>query len=166
VSRDPEEVRDPRTFRWVESGVSGLAAPREWDAVVLVEAPGVDGDRVELVILPDGGVAPPDAAAGAHVFRAAVRLAPPFRLVAVRRAGTTWAVGAVAIQVAELPGVDGDELALVVDRDGARSLEVDGRREVAVLAAIERLAGGRAGPYVLRAYRLAGAFWETAIDPL
>jgi len=72
----------------------------------------------------------------------------------------------VRIEVARLPGVEGEELQLLVDADGARSLEIDGRREIAALPVVERVAGGRAGPYVLRATRLTDSFWETAVDPL
>ena len=34
-----DEISDPRAFRWVESGVSGLARAREWDATAIAEVP-------------------------------------------------------------------------------------------------------------------------------
>ena len=39
---------------WLEAGITGIARLREWDAVVTVSAPGVSGDEVEFVALPDG----------------------------------------------------------------------------------------------------------------
>jgi hypothetical protein len=163
VSGGSDDLRDPRAFRWVESGVSGLARPREWDEVALVEAPGLTGDRAELVVLADGRTL---GAEGAGPVHDALALAPPYRVLAVRRDGATWAVAAVAISVAELPGLAGENLVLVVDEDGARSLEVDGGREVAALEQVERLAAGRTGAYVLRGARIEGELWEVALDPL
>ncbi len=78
-----------------------------------------------------------------------------------------WAVGAVGIRVAELPrDLEGDELTLVVDEGGARSLEIDGRPTLAPADVLERLTGGRFAAYVLRASRLAGRFWEFRVEPL
>lgn len=78
-----------------------------------------------------------------------------------------WAIGAVAIEVAELPAdVEGDDLMLTVTEAGERELLVDGRPALAGLPAIERLATGRHEAYVLRANRLEGALWEVSIDPL
>jgi hypothetical protein len=92
---------------------------------------------------------------------------PPYRATAVRRHGDTWAVGAVAIEVADLPAdVEGDELMLTVTGEGERELLVDGRPVVADLRALERLAAGRHEAYVLRAARLQGSLWEVKVDPL
>ena len=92
---------------------------------------------------------------------------PPYRVFARRREGDLWAVGAVRIQVAELPtGLEGEELTLVVDEEGERSVTVDGRPTVVALDALERLVGGRFRAYVLRARRLDAAFWEFTVDPL
>ena len=89
----------------------------------------------------------------------------PYRAVAVRRHADTWAVGAVSIEVAELPGLGGDEATLVVTDEGA-TLEVDGRPTLAGMETLERLAAGRARAYVLRAARLEADVWEFTIDPL
>ena len=94
-------------------------------------------------------------------------LAPPYRATAVRRHGDTWAVGAVAIEVADLPAdVEGSELMLTVTEQGERELLVDGRPVVADLRALERLAASRHQAYVLRAARLQGSLWEVQVDPL
>jgi hypothetical protein len=91
----------------------------------------------------------------------------PYRATAVRRAGDTWAVGAVAIELADLPAdVTGEELMLTVTEDGERELVVDGRPAVEGLSAVEQVARGRHAAYVLRAKRLEGSLWEVLIDPL
>jgi hypothetical protein len=92
---------------------------------------------------------------------------PPYRATALRRHGDTWAVGAVAIEVADLPAdVEGEELMLTVTEEGERELLIDGRPAVASLPALERLGAGRHQAYVLRAARLRGTLWEVLIDAL
>jgi hypothetical protein len=94
-------------------------------------------------------------------------VAPPYRATAIRRQGDTWAVGAVAIEVADLPAdVEGGELMLTVTEQGERELLIDGRPAVVNLPALERLAADRHEAYVLRAARLQGTLWEVLVDPL
>jgi hypothetical protein len=91
----------------------------------------------------------------------------PYRAVAVRREGDAWAVGAVAIEVVELPAdTEGEELMLTVTHEGERALEVDGRPTLAGIETLERAAGARFEAYVLRATRLRDRLWEIGIDPL
>jgi hypothetical protein len=92
---------------------------------------------------------------------------PPFRAVGVRQDGATWAVGAVSIEVAELPAdTEGDELMLTVTEEGERALEVDGRPSTASVPALEEAAGDRYDAYFLRATRLDERLWEIGLDPL
>ncbi len=94
-------------------------------------------------------------------------LDPPYRAVAVRRDGDAWAVGAVAIEVADLPAdVEGEELMLTVTEEGERELLVDGRPNLAAIDALTRVAGDRFAAYVLRGVRLQGSLWEVTVDPL
>jgi hypothetical protein len=94
-------------------------------------------------------------------------LDPPYRALAVRRDRDMWAVGAVAIEVAELPAdTEGEELMLTVTEEGERALEVDGWPTVEGIDAVERAARGRFDAYVLRATRLEDRLWEIGIDPL
>jgi hypothetical protein len=94
-------------------------------------------------------------------------LEPPYRALAVRRDGDTWAVGGVAIEIAELPAdTEGDELMLMVTQEGERALEVDGRPSVEGIDAVERVAAGRFDAYVFRATRIEGTLWEIGLDPL
>jgi hypothetical protein len=95
------------------------------------------------------------------------QLDPPFRAVAHRREGSAWAVGAVAIEVVELPAdTEGEELMLTVTETGERALEVDGRTALSGIDALERVAGGRFDAYVLRATRIRERVWEIGVDPL
>jgi hypothetical protein len=116
-------------------------------------------------VLGEAGDAPDVAACAEKAL--AGEVAPPYRATAVRRQSDTWAIGAVAIQVADLPAdVEGGELMLTVTEQGERELRVDGRPVVADLRALERLAAGRHEAYVLRAARLQGTLWEVLVDPL
>jgi hypothetical protein len=128
------------------------------------------GEEAVFVLLDDGRLLP------LHGLREAMdpaaralegELDTPYRALVVRREGDTWAVGAVAIEVAELPAdTEGDELMLTVTQEGERALEVDGRPTLEGIEALERAAGDRYDAYVLRATRLDERLWEIGIDPL
>ncbi|TML56014.1 MAG: hypothetical protein E6G15_02065 [Actinobacteria bacterium] len=49
---DPAPV-DPGPH-WGETGIHGLPRPRRWDAVGAAEAPGLTGDELHFVALPNG----------------------------------------------------------------------------------------------------------------
>ena len=123
-----------------------------------------------FVSLADGrliGLHGPEDAMEAAARALAGELEPPYRALAVRREGDMWAVGAVAIEVAELPAdTEGEELMLTVTQEGERALEVDGRPTLEGIEALERAAGDRYDAYVLRATRLDERLWEIGIDPL
>lgn len=107
--------------RWGEVGIHGLHRLREWDAVATVSAPGLAGERLELVALEDGRTLPPHAAALAD----AVRVPRPFRAEAVNRGNGTWAVAARRIAVRALDAL-GDEVERVEDGVVLRGRRVDG----------------------------------------
>ena len=128
-----------------------------------------EGDDCRFVALGERIVVEDGSAAVAACAEAALtaEIEPPYRGVAVRRESDAWAIGAVAIEVAELPAdVEGDEVMLTVTEEGERELLVDGRSALAGLPALERLAGPRHEAYVLRAARLEGSLWQVTIDPL
>jgi hypothetical protein len=92
---------------------------------------------------------------------------PPFRAVGIRHEGSTWAVGAVGIEVAELPAdTEGEELMLTVTQEGERALEIDGRPADVPVPGLDETAGGRYDAFVLRATRLEVRLWEIGLDPL
>jgi hypothetical protein len=151
---------------WLAAGITGLARGREWDAVVVAEAPGTAGEELEFVALADGrllaeGDAAPFASALADTIEA------PYRAVAVRR-GDVWAVGACRIEVARLdPDPEADDLELTWDGN-TLALLADGAPSGASQAApLERIASERErGGYAARAHRLAGDLWELSVLPL
>ena len=48
-----EPLAEPGPPGWLDVGIHGVPRPREWDAVLTVEAE-VDGDRAVFVALPEG----------------------------------------------------------------------------------------------------------------
>jgi len=94
-------------------------------------------------------------------------LDPPFRAAGIRQEGSTWAVGAVGIEVIDLPAdTEGEELTLTVNQEGERALEIDGEPGAETIPALEEAGGGRYDAYFVRASRLDGQVWEIEIDPL
>jgi hypothetical protein len=150
-------------------GVHGLARVREWDTVVTAESEPLTGDEVNFAALPDGTLivdedVPDDSLAPlAEAVEGA--LDPPYRAQAVRKSDRVWAVGAVSIEVAELPGTAGDALDLAVQA-GGRTLAVDGEAAFGGVPALERIAGARFEEYVARAERLDGDVFEIRVAPL
>ena len=150
----------PTRPSWDHAGISGLARPRRWDAVAAVEAPGLDGDEREFVLLGDGTLIGDEEDVA---LAEAVGLDPPFRAQAVRRGGDLWAVAANRITVVELdedPGGDTVDLAL---HGGERTLLVDGARTFGSIPALERLVGGNGA---LHAKRLDESLWEVSVSAL
>ncbi|HZT91709.1 MAG TPA: hypothetical protein VFA05_06710 [Gaiellaceae bacterium] len=151
-----------------EPGIHGVPRARRWDAVATAsDVPDAAGDRIEFVALDDGTLVvdedEPDAAVGA--LADAVALAPPYRAEAVRRHGRTWAVAVSRIQVARLPGLDGDSAELVSTREG-RTLTVDGRRAFGSALSLERVGEAVGREYVVRAQRVDGDLWQVEATPL
>jgi hypothetical protein len=153
-----------------EAGITGLHRFREWQATATVEAPGLEGDEVSFVVLPDGSVLVDEEAGDTPLTALAdaleEQLAPPYRARGVRRRGDVWAVGANPIEVVDLrPDVEGDELELVWS-GGERSLTVDGARTFGSVPQLEELASKRSTDFVVHAARLDGSLWEVRVTPL
>ena len=152
-----------------EPGIHGVPRTRRWDAVGTATAPGLRGDAVHFVALPDGTIVveedEPDDAIGPLADAAEAAVAPPYRAEAVRRGPETWAVGASRIQVAEVAGLAGDEAELAVTRDG-HVLRIDGRTTLGRVTALERVGEAVGAEYVVRATRLDGALWEVEASPI
>jgi hypothetical protein len=155
---EPEGTLGPA---WDEVGIHGLHRPREWDAVVTVEAPEIDADRVSFAVLPGGRTVVEDGPANVAPLARAVEavLRPPFHVDAVRRDGGLWATAARTVTIVELPDVIGDEIELAV-HDGTRSLLIDGAPAFGSIAALER------PDHVARARRLDGDTFEVTFDRL
>ena len=153
---------DPRP-RWQETGVHGLARPREWDATVTAEAPDVPGDAATFVVLPDRTLLVedgPDESLDALATAVEEILEPPYRARASRQSERLWAVQARRIRVIEIPnGPAGDTIELVTTRDGT-TLTVDDAREFGSIPQLEGLGD------VVRATRLDGESWEIQVEKL
>lgn len=162
-----EPLAGPAPPPWMETGIHGVNRPRQWDAVVTVEAEGVEGDRVQFVdpgdgtlVVEEGQDIEPLAAALDGLVQA------PYRAEAVRQGEAQWAVGIRYVQVVEL-GDDpqGEELTLTM-RDGERTLVVDGASVFGSIPALEQVGATRGASYVVQARRLSGALWEVKALPL
>jgi hypothetical protein len=178
MSEDP--IGDPRAFRWVESGVSGLARPRQWDATALVDVEALRGSdlaQLDFRILADGsasGDVPPEALAP---LTGELGLEPPYAVHAVRRGENAWAVGALRIESepVDLPaGIAASSLEVAVPPDGETMLLADGEivtdeptgADADAFREIERLGRERFQAFVARADRVEDGRWELTVDPL
>jgi hypothetical protein len=147
-----------------ETGIHGVPRQREYDAVVTVDAPDVEGSTARFVGLPDGSLVIEEGEGDLSPLAEAIEseVAAPYRATAIRRSETHWAVAAQGLRVVELPEPGGDEVELVIKGD-ERTLVVDGNRSFGTLPELEELADRDA---VIRAARLEGALWEVRVDPL
>jgi len=146
---------------WDEVGIHGVHRPKEWDAVVTVEAPEIDADRVLFVVLPGGDLVIDEGPDNLEPLATALEadLAPPFRAEAVRRDGGLWAAAARSVALIDLPGVTGTEIELTSHR-GERTLVIDKNPTFGTIPALER------PEHVVRAHRLDGETWEVTFDRL
>jgi hypothetical protein len=164
---DQPEVLDPGPH-WGETGIHGVPRPRRWDAVGSAEAPGLTGDEVHFVVLPNGDLVvdediPPDTLAPlAEAVEQAVER--PFRAEGINRGEEMWAVAARRVRIAEIDAA-GDELELTV-HDGERTLKVDGERTFGSVPELELLGESESPSYVVRAVRLEGRLWEVEVTAL
>jgi hypothetical protein len=153
---------------WGVTGIHGVPRPRRWDAVASAEAPGLAGDELHFVALPNGDLLvdedePEDTLAPlADAIEQTVEA--PYRAEAVRQNDEIWTVAARRVRVAEFEA-EGEELELV-EAEGARTLTVDGAREFGSIPELERIGGEQGEHYVVRARRLDGGLWEVEADPL
>jgi hypothetical protein len=164
----PREPIDPRHPFWQVVGIHGIPREREWDAVASAEAPGLPGDDVEFVVLPDGSlVVDEDVPDGTLAPLAdALSLPSPYHAFGLRQDADVWSVAAKRVQVVEVPEhVEGDEIQLVVT-DETRTLVVDDMPSNQSIPSLEAFAAEQFGSFVLRASRLDDLLWEVTVIPL
>jgi hypothetical protein len=156
--------RPARTGAIGETGIHGIPREREYDAVVTVAAPDVEGDAARFVAFGDGTLIVEEGDGELAALAEAIEqeVERPYRAVAVRRGDAQWAVAGKAVRLVKLPEPGGDEVELALNGE-ERTLVVDGNREFGTLPALEALADGDA---VIRASRLDGNIWEIRVDPL
>ena len=167
MEQQPEPFVDPGPH-WGAAGIHGVPRPRRWDAVASAEAPGLAGDEVHFVALPDGDLIvdedePEDTLAPlAEAVEQIVE--PPYRAEAVRQGEGVWAVAARRVEVASFEA-GGDRIELVAG-DAGRTLTVDGERAFGTIPELERIGLAEGASYVVRATRLDEALWEIEAHPL
>ena len=126
----PETPAHDTYPRWGEAGIHGLHRPREWDALVGAEAPGIAGERARFVALPDGTLVVdeevPDGALVPLAEAVEATIGPPYRAEGVRRGERAWSVGARRITVAAYPEQEADELELVEEGQVVLGRRLDG----------------------------------------
>jgi hypothetical protein len=149
-------------------GIHGLARLREWDTVVTAEAPELEGDGVDFVALPDGGllVEEEEGDAALDPLAAAVeeQLAPPYRARGARQTETLCAVSARRIEVARFDA-EGERLELTQSPEG-RTLRIDGMPAFGSVPALERLGETVGDAFAVQAERLDADLWEVRVAPL
>lgn len=152
-----------------EAGIHGVPRARRWDTVAVAEAPGLHGDAVHFVVLPDGTLLveedEPDKALTPLADAVEAALKPPYRAESVRRGGDSWSVAAERIEVVEVPGLGGDEAELVASSDG-KVLRIDGHTTLGSAPVLERAGEAHGREYVVRANRLDGDLWQVEATPL
>jgi hypothetical protein len=147
-----------------ETGIHGVPRERQYEAVVAVDAPDVEGATARFVGLEDGSLLIEEGEGDLTALAEAIEreVVAPYRATAVRRGETQWAVAAHGLRVVELPEPGGDEIELAI-RGDERTLVVDGNRTFGTFPELEKLSEGDS---VIRAARLDGALWEVRVDPL
>ena len=175
-----DEIRDPRAFRWVETGVSGLARQREWDATAIAEVSelrATEEAEIEFRLLGDGSVIGDVAPTVLAELTKDLRIEPPFAARAVRQNETEWMVGALRLEsgLVELPaGVESLSLEVAVPPEGEAMYIVDGEilgeapsgAQAEAFGRLEELGAERFQAFVARADRLEDGRWELTVDPL
>ena len=147
-----------------------MARPGEYDVVIAVAAPEIQGDAVDFATLANGDVIVDTEQGDADLspFADAVerQLAPPYRVVARRGDGDQWSVAARGIDVLELHFEGGDEIELA-SIDGQIDLKVDGKTWQGSIPELEHAGEAANGEdYVVQAERLDGNLWEVRASPL
>jgi hypothetical protein len=175
-----DDISDPRAFRWVEAGVSGLAREREWDATAIAEVldlRATDEAEIDFRLLGDGSLIGDVAPTVLHDLTRDLRIEPPYAARAVRQNETEWIVGAIRLEseLVELGAdVDAASLEVAVPPEGETMYLVDGEiladeptgAVADAFGRLEELGADRFQAFVARADRLEDGRWEMAVDPL
>ena len=122
--------------------IHGVPRARTWDVIASAAAPGLTGETVTFVVLPDATIVVeedvPDASLAPLAEAVEQSLQPPYRAAAIRHDKDVWAVVAERIEIVELAGLEGDAIDLTVV-DGERTLTIDGERTIRPLPTLDAL---------------------------
>ena len=168
LEQQPEQPLVDPGPHWGVTGIHGVPRPRRWDAVASAQAPGLAGDELDFVALPNGDLVvdedEPEDTIAPLAESVEQTIEPPYRAEAVRQRDDVWAVAARKVRVATFEA-DGDELELVVS-DAGRAVTVDGERTFGSVAELEDIGRSEGEHYVVRAKRLDADLWEVEANPL
>ena len=151
------------------SGITGIARPARWLAVVAATAPEILGSEVYFVTLADGSIVVdedvPDGALSPLAEAVERSIPPPYQAEAARQDGDVWCVGANPVAIATLPATFEGDAIEQSSYEGQQTCSVDGAPHdiVPELAEIGRL---RAADYALSAERLDETTWVVYSEPL
>jgi hypothetical protein len=151
------------------TGVTGIARPARWVAVVTATAPALPGDALEFVVLDDGTIvvaaAVPDGSLTPLADAVEHVVAPPYSAEATRQDGDLWAVGANPVAIAELPaGLEGGVIEQAAyGRETSCSIDGASCDPFPQLAELGRRRGV---DYTLRADRLDATTWVVRVEVL
>jgi hypothetical protein len=159
---------DPRPA-WQETGIHGIPRPREWDATLTADGPGIDGNDVRWVALPDGTLLVeegPDSPLDPLAAAVEERLQPPYRARAARQVGDVWAVQVTRLEVIALPTAPAGDTINVARNGGSPTLTVDGREVFGSVPALEERGAREGDAYAVHAERLDGDMFEIGASAL
>src|SRR5262249_55080237 len=135
-----------------------------------VVAPGLQGDEVGFIALPEGDLIVEKEDGGGDLSPLAdaieQQVPTPYRAVAARQDGDRWGVGAKRIEVAEGAFPQGETLELS-RKDSWDEFRVDGVPSDEVVPPELRRLGERTGrDFFVKAERIDGDLWEVRVSPL
>lgn len=145
-------------------------SPREWDTTTALTVPGLLGNRVSFVTLPNSDLIVEEEEGNGDLspFADAVeeRVTPPYRAVGTRQSGDLWGVGAKRIEVAEFAFAGADALELS-QSEGVTELRAGGEpADEAAPVELQRLGERTGSDFCVEAKRIDGDFWEVKVSPL
>jgi len=159
----------PAFGRWPAYLSGAMARPAVWDLVTSVTAPGIAGDEVQFVTLPEGDMIVDTETGDGDLSPIAdaveKQLKPPYRVLGRREDNDVWGVAARAIDVVELHFEGGDEIELV-ENEGSTELRVDGELRHEPIPELERAGETLGSDFVVQADRLDGDLWEIRVSAL
>jgi hypothetical protein len=155
---------DPHGVIRVDSG------PMAWDFATTARVPGLAGDRVEFITLPNGDVIVEKEQGDGDLSLLAdaieEHLSAPYKAAASRQDGDLWGVGARRIEVAKIPFPDAEALELS-QSDGVAEFRVDGGpTDTPPPVELQRLGERAGGDFCVEARHIDGDDWEVKVSPL
>jgi hypothetical protein len=181
-----ERPQEPLLFQNVPTGVTGIPRLAEWDVVVGVELPELEGTQLaefEFRAPAEGPLEAPGPEIPAETLARIGgeldgQVERPYEGRAVRQQGRHWTAGAVAARAGErvelLGPLQKDSLEVVLTPDGDLVIQADGEpldgdaagTFGAAAAELERLGRAKFESFVVRADRAEGGGWRVTVDPL